>query len=187
MRLFVLRHAERAADDATFASPLLPQGEATAAALATTLAADHPRFTHVYTSPFLRCVQTLAPYCAATTARTVRVDNALYEWIRGDAGHDPTHHQRAWPWGTHPHLDAHLDASYASWWPLAAIPYDESEEAMRTRVRAFRAHLEEVHSPDDVVLLVTHLSAINALLHRADEAPFAMGHCQELPPPPSAV
>ena len=179
MRLYVLRHAQRAPDDPTFDSPLLPEGQETATELATKLKTSCPPFTHLYTSPFLRCVQTIAPYCQASE-RVVRVEHALYEYIRADAGHDPVAFRRSWEQGTHPELDACVDRTYASWWPLTALTYDESETTMRRRVRAFVAHLREQHAADDVVLLVTHLSAINAILDRPDETDCAMGSVVEV-------
>ena len=51
---------------------------------------------------------------------------------------------------------------------------------MRARVTAFRVHLTNVHAPEDNVLMVSHLSAVNALLGRTDDATFPMGGVTEL-------
>ena len=178
MRLFALRHAERAPDDPTVDSPLLPEGHATAAALA--LSTSCPRFTHVYTSPFLRCLQTIAPLCAQCPTLSLRIEHALYEYMRADAGHDPATWRRTWTPGQCAAVDEHIDRAYTSWWPLAALEYGETEAVMRARATAFRAHLADAHGPDDVVLLVTHLSVVNALREQSDEAPCPMGTLVEL-------
>lgn len=182
MRLFALRHAERAPNDPSFDSPLLPEGHATAAALADALANDptYPRFTHLYTSPFRRCLETVAPLCTRSPTIPIRVEHALYEYMRTDAGHDPDTWRRTWMPGQGSALDAHIETSYTSWWPLQALTYGETEAVMRARVTGFRVHLNDVHHQDDAVLLVTHLSAVNALRGQPDDAPCPMGTIIEL-------
>ena len=178
MRLFALRHAERAPEDPTFDSPLLPEGHATAEALASSPSCPH--FTHVYTSPFQRCLQTIAPLCAQCPSMPLRIEHALYEYMRADAGHDNATWRRTWTPGQCAAVDAHIDRAYTSWWPLASLEYGETEEVMRARATAFREHLAHVHGPDDVVLLVTHLSVVNALRDQPDEAACPMGTLVEL-------
>lgn len=181
MRVFVLRHAERSEHDATFHSPLIQDGLATAQSLAKTLASHNPRFTHIYSSPFVRCVQTIYPYCVQSAATpAVRIENALYEFIHEGGGHDPATFRQSWDAEAYPQLNGCVDASYASWWPLAAIEYNESEVAMKTRVHGFYHRLKEKHGDNDVILLVTHQSPINALLSRPNTTPFPMGTIQEV-------
>ena len=61
-RLFLVRHADaghRGGAHPDERRPLTPKGERQAAGLASSLADSRP--THLYTSPFLRCMQTLVP------------------------------------------------------------------------------------------------------------------------------
>lgn len=179
MRLFVLRHEKRDPVDPSFASPLLPAGHADAARLATTLCATCPTFTHVYSSPFPRCVQTIAPYCVATGTR-VRCEYALYERIQADAGHDRDAFRLPWTPGVYPELDACVDTRATSWGSLDAVTWGETETAVRARTQAFVAHLHATHRAEDVVLLVTHLSVLNAVRGAADDAAFPMGGVVEV-------
>ena len=180
MRVFVLRHAERSEHDATFHSPLIQDGLATAQSLSHTLTSHNPRFTHIYSSPFVRCIQTIYPYCVQSDTPRVRIENALYEFIHKNGGHDPMTFRQSWDPSTYPQLNVCISSSYASWWPLAAIEFNESEVAMRTRVQGFYHQLKESHGDDEVILLVTHQSAINALLSRPDITPFPMGTIREV-------
>lgn len=180
MRVFVLRHAERSEHDATFHSPLIQDGLATSQSLSHTLASHAPRFTHIYSSPFVRCVQTIYPYCVQSDTPVVRIENALYEFIHKGGGHDPMTFRQSWDPSVYPQLNGCVDPSYASWWPLAAIEYNETELAMKTRVQGFYHQLKEKHGDDDVILLVTHQSAINALLSKPNTTPFQMGTIQEV-------
>ena len=63
MRVFVVRHEKRDRRDATFLSPLLPEGKKDAAGnLVQRISEIRP--THIYASPFLRVLQTVQPYVA---------------------------------------------------------------------------------------------------------------------------
>lgn len=180
MRLYVLRHAVRAADDPTFDSPLLLEGHIIAENLSEVLSNIKPRITHIYSSPFLRCIQTIAPFCfTSKQTPTVRLEHALYEYIRLDAGHDPDLFRRDWKFGIHSQLDTCLDTSYRSWYKLSDIGCNDLE-VLKKRVIEFRHYLENTHDKDDVVLLVTHLSVLNVLRHEPDDTPFDMGGILEI-------
>lgn len=180
MRIFVLRHAERSEHDATFHSPLIQDGLTTAQSLSNTLASHNLRFTHIYSSPFVRCIQTIYPYCVESDTPAVCIENALYEFIHKGGGHDPMTFRQSWDPSAYPQLNVCIDPSYTSWWPLAAIEYNESELAMKTRVQGFYHKLKESHRDEDVILLITHQSAINALLSKPDNTPFPMGTIKEV-------
>lgn len=66
MRLFVVRHEKRNRGDATFLSPLLPEGHADAAGRLVEVIRDIEP-THIYASPFLRVLQTVKPYLESTS------------------------------------------------------------------------------------------------------------------------
>jgi len=64
MRVYVVRHEKRDRGDATFLSLLLPEGHADAQGrLIDVIERIDP--THIYTSPFLRVLQTVKPYVEA--------------------------------------------------------------------------------------------------------------------------
>ena len=77
--LYILRHCERDMENPYFDSPLLPQGVDNAKNKVRTnllkLEIDK-----IYSSPFIRCLQTIQPYTEDTNI-PVTVDYNLMEWI----------------------------------------------------------------------------------------------------------
>jgi broad specificity phosphatase PhoE len=180
VRLFVLRHEKRSPSDATFEASLTEKGTQNAQTLALKLADHVPSFTHIYSSPFLRCLQTIAPFCRRQQM-CVRRDFALYERMsKATTPRDNSAHFRLDVVPSHPlyHL---LDTQYlsSSSIPLDAIQPEESVAEVQARATIFATFVQQHHSAHDVVLAVTHMSVVNALLHRADNAPYAMGALEE--------
>ena len=192
-RIFVLRHEQRSSQDATFHSPLLAVGQQRAAEqVVETLRSLS--VTHLYTSPFLRCLQTIAPFCrttgdtaACTTMANVgrcppsrlrlRREFALYERITLETGRPNSfrHDVRSGD----PYHDL-LDPTYVSHWPLENLQWSESEDDVRARATSFLQFCTQHHAAHDVVVLVTHRSVVNALLGREPEEPFPMGQLEEI-------
>ncbi len=74
LRVFVVRHEKRKRSNATFLSPLLPEGMVDAAGiLMHRIREIQP--THIYASPFLRVLQTVQPYVA-----TVIIVTSIFSW-----------------------------------------------------------------------------------------------------------
>ena len=186
MRLFVLRHEKRQPHDPTFWSSLTPEGVRDAMYHVAPLLQSDIRPTHLYTSPLLRCLQTVAPYCAVNrNTHVLRCEPALYERVR-DAPDPLTPSERTFDpssfreqhLGLRPaydYLHPYVDTSYTPHVPMDDIRWGETEHDVRERVVRFLSHLRSVHAPTDRVLLVTHRSVVNVLLERSDSADFPMG------------
>jgi broad specificity phosphatase PhoE len=208
MRLFLIRHEARTPNDPTFWSPLTPTGLRNALYQMAPELQTVIQPTHIYTSPLLRCIQTVAPYCAVNRRKGVlRCDYGLFERVRGPpsplasgasgaSGASDDIHEREKPFDPntfrtqrvtdHPHY-AHLhpfvDTTYISSCSPDSVAYGETAEDVGRRARAFVSHLRQVHSSahsNDRVVLVTHRSVINALLGREDEEEFPMGGVVEV-------
>ena len=184
MRILLLRHCHRDHEDPTFASPLTVEGTICAESLIHSL----PHFDYVYTSPFLRCLQTLAPVCWDRSKRA-RVDHGLYERVHlTDTAKkfDPTDFRHtAATAGESSVFSPIIDHTYESGKPLSEIQYGETPEDVERRADAFIARVKSVHAhePHAVILVVTHLSVINAMRGLPDDAPLGMGECTGLRPP----
>ena len=194
--LCLMRHEERDLRDPTFFSPLTLHGAARAShevlnTIDTTVnevTQGSGRVKWIYVSPFLRCVQTAAPF-ARREGLALRRDFALYERVHApespdvrcfdssDFRHDlPDDHE----------LRALFDATYKSSVPIeCAGAWNEDVDAIRTRATAFMTHLWALHcvdddasgtgTGDDIVLVITHLSVVNAMRGAPDDAPLDMG------------
>jgi broad specificity phosphatase PhoE len=166
MKIILLRHEKRNLADASFASPLLPRGEV-AATTSLPLALTKLGVTHVYASPFTRCMQTIRPFCTtnANFECSVRCDFGLYERIRESSGFQKRTYQNA----VHSDFQDMVDATYQSSRPLARIKWNETVDDVRHRAKLFLRYVSQSHSNADVLLVVTHLSVANALLQRTDD------------------
>ena len=165
MKVILLRHEKRSADDATFHSPLTAQGMHDAIEVVTPQLLE-AGITHVYTSPLLRCLQTLHPLCSRSPplAGRVREEYALYERVRAATGYErDTYRQRVGP-----AFAPLVDPTYEPCVQLDNVGFDESDADVAARARLFREHLHSAHHEHDTVLVVTHLSVVNALLGRDD-------------------
>ena len=76
MKLYLLRHDERALDDISFYSPLIPHGLDCANKLKYTL--DYHNINLIFCSPFKRTLQTVKPYCDMKNLK-LNIEYSLYE------------------------------------------------------------------------------------------------------------
>lgn len=61
MPLYIIRHEIRDMNDPSFFSPLTIEGKQNSTALVEKF--DSLEIEHVFSSPFLHCIQTVLPYC----------------------------------------------------------------------------------------------------------------------------
>lgn len=193
--LYLMRHEERDLCDPTFFSSLTPNGASRASREvldtidATSSGTGKVRW--IYVSPFLRCVQTAVPF-ARREGLALRRDFALYERVHvpespsvrcfdsADFRHDlPNDHE----------LRVLFDTTYETSVPIeCAGAWNEDIDAVRMRANAFMKHLWRLHctgdngTTDDAILVITHLSVINAMRGEADNAPLGMGQLHSITP-----
>ncbi|KAK3275878.1 hypothetical protein CYMTET_16017 [Cymbomonas tetramitiformis] len=178
LRLFALRHQKRNPEDGSFLSPLLEAGVRDAKEVnAPQLAMLQP--TQIYSSPYLRVLQTLEPFLIQDRANLnntgrVKVEYSLYEHNDQDYS-DKSHNLH--PAKTVPdawHQRFHIDSSYGSYLaPEELVEYNSTQEKVHFRVKRFVKHLlEEYHGTSEVILLVSHQNIVHSLLHQTTDKPM---------------
>jgi len=186
MRVYVVRHEKRDRGDATFLSLLLPEGHADAQGrLIDVIERIDP--THIYTSPFLRVLQTVKPYVEARhrdgqAPLLLNVDYSLYESPNPDPAGAIGEVNPDWV------DEFFIDSSYRSFLPASRLASGWGfNETLPERAAAFLAHLAELHGddPEARVLLASHQYTIHSLMSLATgqdvkEMNFPQGKVAEL-------
>lgn len=191
MRIFVLRHEARSEEDPSFWSPLTTQGMRNSMFNVAPILQKDIQPSHIYTSPLLRCVQTVAPFCAINKKEnTLKCEPSLFERVRGTLNtgetktfcQDTFRNQNVLHMSVYSHLHPYIDKEYVPFAPSSVVGWGETETDVMKRASAFLQHVRSIHGddPDACILLVTHRSVVNALFGRDDDAEFPMGHVEEL-------
>jgi broad specificity phosphatase PhoE len=169
MKIYILRHEERNIEDATFCSPLTPNGFNNSKKLATTL--KEYNMTHIFTSPFLRTLQTIEKYCKIENTKAYR-EFALYEFMDSCIG-TPNNYLFDVP----NEYQSIIDLSF---YKMEDIQWNDSFDIIKKRVQSFIEYLQKSNFIKDKenanILLVTHMSIVNALLNKESEDYYPMGH-----------
>lgn len=170
MPIFLLRHEERDQRQTSFETPLTWAGQQRAA----TIVADRLKelgVSHVFSSPYVRCVQTVLPYCWAHNV-PLHVEPALFE-------HDSAGVQTHPPKTLTPRELSMIGGSYC------ASPFVDTaelqEETFADRINGYRHYITKMYEQSSAsIVLCTHLCCINALLQRELDHPLEMGSVIEL-------
>lgn len=173
LRVYALRHQLRDPRDASFASPLLPEGvrEAESTTRQLLKAAAPTRF---YSSPFLRCLETLEPYVRRHGGGPIRVDYSLWEHNLDPKVKDVVNAEEGQPVPPEWQERFPLNEAYAGVLPRQALPAQNRTLAdVHQRTRAFMEHLVLLHDgKPNVVVLCTHQTIVHSLLHQATGVPM---------------
>lgn len=173
MRVFALRHQLREPHDASFASPLLPEGVREAkSSTRQLLKAAAP--TRLYSSPFLRCLETLEPYARRHGGGPMRVDYSLWEHNLNPKVKDAVNAEEGQPVPPEWAERFCLNEAYSSLLTRQALPAQNRTIAdVHQRTRAFVEHLALLHATEShVVVLCTHQTIVHSLLHQATGVPM---------------
>lgn len=146
--LYVLRHEERHSNDISFDSPLTDSGHVNARSEVCGKLASVPIDT-IYCSPYLRTLQTIAPFCEERGLR-VNLDWSVAECMDRTAKY-------------YPQFDAIVNQDYTSFTPYQAdAPHHTPHfQELVERVEPFLHSLSKSQN----ILLVTHLPIMNVILH----------------------
>jgi len=170
MKIYILRHEERPSHPG-FLTELTEFGKHKAMfSLKNTL--RNISFTHVFSSPFLRVLQTIAPY--AENNHYVNIEYGLAEGL-----HDPVFaSEDDFSLKESP---CHI-SSYESVVDINNYKYYENDDMIRTRVKTFYNELIRQHkNKNHVILLACHKCICNVLLEiitgsfRDMSDPYEMG------------
>lgn len=161
MPVYLLRHEERDIDNPLFESPLTSHGEDHALALVNIL--QDKNINRIYSSPFLRTVQTIYPYCNHTQQK-ICIEHALYESMDSVLFNKKN---CAFTWSHLPtKYQSIVNTEYKS--KCGVVPLYETFDEVCQRVQPFVDILSEEHI-DQNILCVTHLTVIHAIMQCLDQ------------------
>ncbi len=165
MRIYVLRHQKRYTQ-IQFMTPLSELGHELANQ-ETSPALEKLNIDHVFSSPFLRTLQTIRPYIEQNPSRIVKVEYGLYERICQDDFEEKDYLKsvpKKW------HQKFHLDHNYQSVVKKKEIKYNESIEDVHDRLNTFMKYLfKQYGDTNETILLVSHMSPIHILLEMSGQ------------------
>ncbi len=180
MRVILLRHEERDMANPLFYSSLTPDGMANAELLGYKLLRYN--IDVIFSSPFLRTLQTVYPYCRNTNKK-VNVEYGLYEYIhnimftRDNYYHDIMEYKIEYPL-----LWSIINKQYKSIVDEDDLECYENEMGLQRRIIKFFDELIPRYH-DKTVLIVSHMGVINRIkgLYFSDGKTdmnkyFPMGH-----------
>lgn len=171
MPLYILRHEVRDMNDPSLLSPLTVEGKQNAIALIQKL--DSLKIEHVFSSPFLRCIQTVLPYCWKHGIY-MRIENSLYECLSSKK-FSISDTQKTMSDETK--LALGIKNGYKSCTNLDEIELDEYP---LERVNDFVKYVQSMFSPTSSVLICTHMDCINSILGNPIGTQIPMGEIIEI-------
>lgn len=175
MRIYILRHEKRNLDNPLFDSSLTEEGLKNANKLVPKI--ERINFDTIYTSPFLRVLQTIYPYCIKNN-RLVKVDNSLYESM-DDVKFNNKNKNNTWQNLPDKYKNI-VDKDYVS--IVKNVKLRETFEEVCERVKPL---IQNIIKENNDVLIVSHQTICNAILNYFDnsienESSFKMGEYKEI-------
>jgi broad specificity phosphatase PhoE len=172
MKIFILRHEKRDINNPNFYSPLLEEGLKSSQLLIDEL--HRLDIDVIYASPFKRVLQTIKPYCDKYNKKVKR-DFSLYEKISSNSGFQFPYLLDIIPMDEEYYL---LNTSHVSVTNLDEIQIDED---ISYRINRFKSYLKNKYlKTDKNILIVTHMSIVNAFQNKDLETYYPMGHLSEI-------
>ena len=158
MKLYIMRHCERDINNCSFESPLIDIGHINAEQLCNTM--NSYNITKIYSSPFLRTIQT-SHYYSKEKKIVINIDYSLCELVDMPDKHKmystnnyiiPTEWRTTYNINTTSML-------------MNTFDNDETVNICVTRIYEFLNHIENKYgNTDENILLVTHMSIVNIIL-----------------------
>jgi len=161
MKIIILRHGYRF-NSALYFTPLTAKGLAQADDLVDRL--KPYKIDIIYSSPFLRTLQTIYPYCIETKKK-VNIENTFYECLNSNEFnyYNYRHHPSELR-NTYPHLTSIIDSNYKTQLFVSNISYVENHQQVKNRVFPFIYNLCQKYKNNDIVILiVTHATIANTI------------------------
>jgi broad specificity phosphatase PhoE len=171
MPVYVIRHEIRCSNDPSFFSPLTAEGKQNAIALIQKL--DSLKIEHVFSSPFLRCIQTVLPYCWKYGIN-MRIENSLYECLSSTRF---TTSDIQTTMSSETKIALGIQNGYKSWTHLDEIKLDQYP---LKRVEDFVEYVRTMFSPTSSVLICTHMDCINTIFGQPKGTHVPMGEIIEI-------
>jgi len=177
MKLYLLRHEDRNMNDPTFFSPLTDKGKQNAQELKKIL--ENLNITHVYSSPFIRTLQTIEPFIQSSGAK-INIENGFMEGLQ-----DPLFEKR-------PNIELprsmyklfHINETSMSSFDLEYCNYPETTKKIQERVIFTLSSIIKKNNNTDNILICTHKCICNIILaittKETKSIDFKMGQLAEI-------
>ena len=184
MKLIVLRHFQRY-EDTSFYSSLTLEGFANSLVIVKRL--ERMGITHIYSSPYLRAIQTVFPFVEHMNdyGLKIRVEPVIGE-MRNLQNFQPAHLFEKGINDIPIKYSPDLDWEYKSMTDTLHVERPESFEDVVERVLQFFHNLADIHELNDRILIVTHSSIVNAMkriyndTNNNDDVPHPYGELLEI-------
>lgn len=147
MKIYFLRHEKRPQEQ-TFEISLTEEGHKNAQKLIPLL--DSLSIQQIYSSPFLRCLETLRPFCKEN-GKNINVENSLYEFVTERLFTQSNYNQSLTSSQKSNYLVNH---DYTSYFDIENLLFPQTEEFMEERVYAFLNHLINQYQNQELSILL---------------------------------
>ena len=163
MKIYFLRHEDRY-KTTSFFTPLTPNGKKNAVKLIYTLRSLN--ITQIYSSPFLRTLQTIEPYVKKFKKKinlenSIRETNTLKVLTKKESKYDLPEDF---------FLKFNINKKYKSFLKKDKIIYPEELSYLKKRFNNFlKSLIEKYHKSDDNILLVSHAGIIENYIRKLEK------------------
>ena len=167
MKIFLLRHEKRY-DSSDFDTDLTEEGFKNAEMLSNKLSGINIDL--IFCSPYKRVIQTLEPYLKSSGMK-INLEYGLYESLNPSTNDDNIRNLDESLYGFE-----YADKEYVSSLKKVSLYPGENYTQIKNRVNIFMKNIiGNINLKNKTILIVSHLSIINAILGRDEEEPYDMG------------
>lgn len=157
MKIYFLRHEKRPQEQ-TFEVSLTEEGHQNAQKLIPLL--DSLSIQQIYSSPFLRCLETLHPFCKENS-KNINVENSLYEFVTERLFTQSNYKESLTPSQKSNYL---VNYDYTSYFDIENLLFPQTEEFMEERVYAFLNYLMNQYQNQELsILLCGHKKIVDKI------------------------
>ena len=157
MKIYFLRHEKRPQEQ-TFEISLTDIGHQNAQKLIPLL--DSLSIQKIYSSPFLRCLETLHPFCK-NNDKNINVENSLYEFVTESLFTQLNYKQSL---TSSQKLKYLVNHDYTSFFDIENLLFPQNEEFMEERVYAFLNYLINQYQNQEIsILLCGHKKIVDKI------------------------
>jgi broad specificity phosphatase PhoE len=168
MKLYILRHEERF-EAPTFYTELTPNGLVKSNLLKNIL--ENENIDLIFSSPFIRVLQTIQPYCDHKQNNSVCIDYSLYETM-----YDTRYFKKSeYPidLNSNDNLSYLKDPNYISTIPITDINCPETKDNVELRIVQFITKLIEKYKNTALnILIASHAATLAPLVKKESEYPL---------------
>ena len=163
MKIYFLRHEDRY-PTISFFTPLNHNGKTNAIKLVKDL--EKIKITKVYSSPYLRTLQTIEPFINSNKI-SVNLENSLRET---NILNGIPEKEKSMELPIELYKQFSINKDYKSYLKIEDVMYPETMDVVKSRFNKFLKHLiEKYHKTNERILLVSHSGIIEGLIRKMEK------------------